>query len=79
MRSLAEQEGFHGVCVICEPTGGYEKLLLRKAREFGFFTEYVNGEATNKAKVIDSSNSGKNDQKDAREYESHPKLPREGR
>lgn len=66
LQVLAKNEGFHGVRVICEPTGGYEKRLLRKARENGFFTQYVNGEATNKAKVIESNDSGKNDEKDAR-------------
>lgn len=66
LHALAKNEGFHGVRVVCEPTGGYEKRLLRKARENGFFTQYVNGEATNKAKVIESNDSGKNDVKDAR-------------
>ena len=63
---LKETYNFHGVQIVCEPTGGYEKALLRKAREFGFLTQYVSGEATNKAKVIESNDSGKNDQKDAR-------------
>ena len=63
---LKETYNFHAVQIVCEPTGGYEKALLRKAREFGFLTQYVSGEATNKAKVIESNDSGKNDQKDAR-------------
>ena len=35
-------------------------------RRHGFFTQYVSGEATHKAKVIESNDSGKNDKKDAR-------------
>ena len=66
VRDLADTNGFHGVIVVCEPTGGYEKVLLRIAKTYGFFVNYVNGEATSKAKVIESNDSGKNDEKDAR-------------
>jgi len=66
IKDVAAEYGFHGVRVACEPTGGYEKNLLRIARSFGFYTEYVNGEATAKSKVIESNDSGKNDIKDAR-------------
>ena len=66
LEKLKETYNFHGVLIVCEPTGGYEKSLLRKAREFGFLTQYVSGEASNKAKVIESNDSGKNDKKDAR-------------
>jgi hypothetical protein len=66
LRTLAEENGFHGVCIACEPTGGYEKKFLKMGRRYGFFTQYVSGEATHKAKVIESNDSGKNDKKDAR-------------
>jgi len=66
IKDAAAKYGFSGVRVACEPTGGYEKNLLRVARSFGFYTEYVNGEATAKSKVIESNDSGKNDIKDAR-------------
>lgn len=66
VKVLAKQHGFHGVRIVCEPTGGYEKNLLRQARTMGFLTEYVNGEATSKSKVIETNDSGKNDIKDAR-------------
>ncbi len=66
VKELANKHGFFGVRVVCEPTGGYEKNLMRLARSFGFFTEYVNGEATSKSKVIETNDSGKNDIKDAR-------------
>ena len=29
---MARQHGFAGLCVLCEPTGGYERRLLRLAR-----------------------------------------------
>ena len=66
LEEIKETYGFNGVRIVCEPTGAYEKTLLRKAREFGFFTQYVSGEATHKAKVIESNDAGKNDKKDAR-------------
>ncbi len=66
LRTVAENNGFHGVCIACEPTGGYEKKFLKMGRLYGFFTQYVSGEATHKAKIIESNDSGKNDKKDAR-------------
>ena len=29
---LAKEYGFDDICIVCEPTGGYEKALLRQAR-----------------------------------------------
>ena len=66
LKKLQKTHNFHGVRIVCEPTGAYEKALIRKAQEFGFVTQYVSGEASNKAKVIESNDSGKNDIKDAR-------------
>lgn len=66
VKSIADRHGYSGVCVVCEPTGGYEKKFLRMARTYGFFTKYVSGEATSKAKVIESNDAGKNDKKDSR-------------
>lgn len=66
VNNIAKEHGFHFVRIVCEPTGGYEKVLLRKAREMGILTEYVNGEATSKAKVIESNDASKNDTKDSR-------------
>ena len=66
IREIAEQHNFNMIRIVCEPTGGYEKKLLNLARCSGFFTEYVNGEATSKYKVIETNDSGKNDIKDAR-------------
>ena len=66
IQALADKHKFNFVKIVCEPTGGYEKVLMNQAREFGFYTECVNGEATHKAKVIESNDSGKNDKKDCR-------------
>ena len=66
LKQVANEHGMTEVLVVCEPTGGYEKLLLKVARSFGFKTEYVSGEASSKYKVIETNDSGKNDIKDAR-------------
>lgn len=66
VQEFAKANGFQGVIVACEPTGGYEKNLLRVAREKGFFTQYVSGEATAKYKVVESNDNNKSDKKDSR-------------
>jgi len=66
LRTIADENGFQGICLACEPTGGYEKKFLTMGRAGGFFTKYVSGEATHKAKVIESNDNSKNDKKDAR-------------
>ena len=63
---LAGQHGYASVCVVCEPTGGYERKLLGVARRRGCQTAYVSGEAVNKARVIESNDTGKSDKKDPR-------------
>lgn len=66
LKTVAENNKFNGICIACEPTGGYEEKFLKMGRQYGFFTQYVSGESTHKAKVIESNDSGKNDKKDAR-------------
>jgi len=66
---LAEQYGYRGVCIVCEPTGGYERHLLALARRRGCQTAYVSGEAVNKARIIESNDTGKSDKKDPRVIE----------
>ncbi len=61
---LCAELGLAGVRIICEPTGGYERKLLRMARKRNHKTSYVASEATSKAKVIHSNDTGKTDQKD---------------
>jgi transposase len=65
-RQLAESCGYDGVLVVCEPTGGYEKKLLSLARKADCRTAYVSGEAVKNARVIESNDTGKSDQKDPR-------------
>jgi transposase len=63
---LARQHGFEGLCVLCEPTGGYERRLLRLARQAGHFTAYLNAESVRKLRVVQSNDSTKSDLKDPR-------------
>ena len=63
-KSLAAQHGFAGLCVLCEPTGGYERRLLRLARQSGHFTAYLNAESVRQLRVVQSNDSTKSDLKD---------------
>lgn len=65
-KSIGKQFGFEKLRVICEPTGGYEDKLLRLARAKGFYTAYVSGEASAKARAICSNDGVKSDPKDAK-------------
>lgn len=66
LTALARQQGYGGVRIICEPTGGYERRLLRAARQCGCATALVNGEAVSKMQVVESNDTGKSDAKDPR-------------
>jgi transposase len=63
-KELATQHGFAGLCVLCEPTGGFERRLLRLARQAGHFTAYLNAESVRKLRVVQSNDPGKSDLKD---------------
>jgi transposase len=63
---LSTELGLSDVLVVCEPTGGYERSLLRTARREGFRTAYVNPESVHKLQVVESNDSGKSDLKDPR-------------
>lgn len=63
-KGLAAEHGFTGVCVLCEPTGGYERRLLRLARQAGHFTAYLNAESVRKLRVVQSNDPTKSDLKD---------------
>lgn len=65
-KSLAQENGYDNIQVICEPTGGYEKKLLSLARQMDCYTSYVNGESVSKYKVIENNESSKTDIKDPR-------------
>jgi transposase len=66
LKAEALRQGFSGVRIICEPTGGYERRLLRAARQLGCATALVNGEAVNKMQVVENNDTGKSDTKDPR-------------
>jgi hypothetical protein len=59
-KSLALQHGLAGLCVLCEPTGGYERRLLRLARQAGHFTAYLNAESVRKLRVVQSNDGTRN-------------------
>jgi transposase len=65
-KALASQHGFAGLCILCEPSGGFEKRLLRLARQAGHHTAFLNAESVKKLSVVQSNDASKSDQKDPR-------------
>ena len=63
---LARQHGFTGLCILCEPSGGFERRLLRLARQSGHHTAYLNAESVKKLGVVQSNDASKTDLKDPR-------------
>jgi len=61
---ISRKLGFKNIHVFCEPTGGYEKKLISVARKMNFKVSYVSGEATKKARIIESNDNSKSDIKD---------------
>jgi transposase len=72
--ALAHGNGYAGLRVVCEPTGGFERRLLRLARQGGHQTAYVSAEAMNKLQVVQSNDRNKSDQKDPRTIHLLAKL-----
>jgi len=66
LADYADEETLEGLCVICEPTGGYDRELLRLARLNGHRTAYVNTEHGAKMSVIESGDTNKTDRTDAK-------------
>jgi transposase len=60
-QKVAEDHGFSQVRVICEPTGVYDRKLLRTARLMGAMTSYVNAEAVSKFRVVENNDNNKTD------------------
>lgn len=58
--------GLEGVNVFFEPSGGYENILKRLAFKGKFRVNQVSGEATKKARIIESNDNNKSDDKDRR-------------
>ena len=63
---LAEKNGFSNIHVVCEPTGGYEKKLIRTAKRLNCSVSFVNPESVKRFEVVESNDDGKYDKKDAR-------------
>ena len=55
-----------GVHIFFEPSGGYENILKRMAQQRNYKINYVSGEATRKARIIESNDDSKSDDKDKR-------------
>ena len=64
--ALAEAHGLHGVRVLCESSGGYERALLAVARRAGHETALVSSEQVGQLTEGESLDTGKTDRKDAR-------------
>jgi len=74
LSKLSTELGLSDLLVVCEPTGGYERSLLRTARREGFRTAYVNPESVHKLQVVESNDSGKSDHKDPRTIHTLTRL-----
>ena len=66
VRALATEHGYPTVCVLCESSGGYERLFLSVARRMGLETALVSPERVHGLKKVESLDTGKTDKKDAR-------------
>lgn len=62
----ARANGFETLRVLCEPSGGYEKALVKIAHQLGCRTAYVGGEASHKFRMVVYGEPGKTDTRDAR-------------
>ena len=66
LQELAMREGYDGIHIVCEPSGGYESKLMTLAHKYGYATSYVSGEASNKFKMVEDNSEEKSDPRDAR-------------
>jgi transposase len=55
----ADRHDLSGLCVVCEPTGGYDEKLLRLPRQQDHETAYVNTELTAKMSTVESEDTGR--------------------
>jgi len=62
----AKAQGYSGLQIVCESTGGYHKRLLRIARAEGCHTALVSAEQVKAMQVVESNDTGKSDRKDPR-------------
>lgn len=66
IQALAREHGLAGVRVLCEPSGGYERLYLSVARHLGIETALVSPEQSRSLTKLVRLDTGKTDRKDAR-------------
>jgi len=66
---LARREHLSGILVACEPSGGFERILLETSRSMGCQGVYVSGEQVARLRKIESLDTGKTDVKDPRVIE----------
>lgn len=62
--NLARKHGMDRIRVLVEPSGGYEKALLKTAHRMGCRTAYVSGEASCKFRMVVHGDPGKTDARD---------------
>jgi len=60
-QGIAREQGLSQIRVVCEPTGVYDRKLLRTARLLGAMTSYVNAEAVSKFRVVENNDNNKTD------------------
>jgi transposase len=63
---IAHEHGKATIRVVCEPTGEYDRVLLRTAHRLGFMTAAVNTENVKRFRQIETNDNGKTDTKDPR-------------
>ncbi len=63
-QKIAAEHGFQQIRIVCEPTGVYDRKLLRTARQLGALTAYVNAEAVSKFRVVQNNDNNKTDTAD---------------
>jgi len=63
---ICSRLGFENIHIFFEPSGGYENIFKRLAFKKHYEVNYVSGEATRKARVIESNDDSKSDDKDKR-------------
>ena len=65
VQALAREHGLAGVRVLCEPSGGYERLYLSVACRLGIETALVSPEQSRSLTKLVRLDTGKTDRKDA--------------
>ena len=64
-RRLAKEHEFETLRILCEPSGGYERALLKIAHQLGLHTNFVGGEASSKFRMVVHGDPGKSDERDS--------------